>query len=84
MTSVERARRNAEAAGVSDRVRFHAKDAAALDADGPVDFATAFECLHDMARPVEVLRAVRESLAEAGAMLVVDERTREEILGRTR
>jgi 2-polyprenyl-3-methyl-5-hydroxy-6-metoxy-1,4-benzoquinol methylase len=80
-TSVEGARRNAEAAGVSDRVRFHAKDAAALDADGPVDFATAFECLHDMARPVEVLRAVRASLAEGGTMLVVDERTREEFSG---
>ncbi|MGH2671533.1 MAG: class I SAM-dependent methyltransferase [Actinomycetota bacterium] len=79
--SVERARGNAEAAGVSDRVRFHARDGAALDADGPVDFATAFECLHDMARPVEVLRAVRESLAEAGTMLVVDERTREEFSG---
>jgi 2-polyprenyl-3-methyl-5-hydroxy-6-metoxy-1,4-benzoquinol methylase len=81
-TSVERARHNAEAAGVSDRVRFHAKDGAALDADGPVDFATAFECLHDMARPVEVLRAVRASLAEGGTMLVVDERTRERFSGK--
>jgi 2-polyprenyl-3-methyl-5-hydroxy-6-metoxy-1,4-benzoquinol methylase len=80
-TSMEGARRNAEAAGVSDRVRFHAKDAAALDADGPVDFATAFECLHDMARPVEVLRAVRESLGDGGTMLVVDERTQEEFSG---
>ena len=81
-SSVDRARRNAEAAGVSDRVRFHAKDAAALDAGGPADFATAFECLHDMARPVEVLRAVRESLVEAGTMLVVDERTGEEFSGK--
>jgi 3-mercaptopyruvate sulfurtransferase SseA len=34
-----------------------------------------------MARPVEVLRAVREALDETGAMLVVDERTREAFSG---
>jgi 2-polyprenyl-3-methyl-5-hydroxy-6-metoxy-1,4-benzoquinol methylase len=81
-TSVELARRNAEVAQVSDRVRFHTKDAAALASDGPVAFATAFECVHDMARPVEVLRAVRGALEETGAMLVVDERTRETFSGK--
>ena len=80
-TSVELARRNAKAAGVSDRVRFHAKDGGALTTDGPVAFATAFECVHDMARPVEVLRAVRTALDDAGAMLVVDERTKETFMG---
>jgi 2-polyprenyl-3-methyl-5-hydroxy-6-metoxy-1,4-benzoquinol methylase len=81
-TSVELARRNAEVAQVSDRVRFHMKDAAALATDGPVTFATAFECVHDMARPVEVLRAVRKALDETGTMLVVDERTREAFSGK--
>ncbi len=80
-TSVELARGNAEAAGVSDRVRFHAKDAGSLATDGPVAFATAFECIHDMARPVEVLRAVHGALDAAGAMLVVDERTKEAFSG---
>ena len=80
-TSVELARRNAEAAGVSDRVRFHLSDAASLTTDGPVAFATAFECIHDMARPVDVLRAVRRALDETGTMLVVDERTRETFTG---
>jgi 2-polyprenyl-3-methyl-5-hydroxy-6-metoxy-1,4-benzoquinol methylase len=80
-TSVELARRNAEAAGVSDRVRFHEEDAGALTTDGPVAFATAFECVHDMARPVEVLRAVRTALDDEGAMLVVDERTKESFTG---
>jgi SAM-dependent methyltransferase len=79
--SVERARQNAEDAGVSDRVRFHAKDAGALTVDGPAAFATAFECVHDMARPVDVLRAVRAALDGEGAMLVVDERTRETFSG---
>jgi 2-polyprenyl-3-methyl-5-hydroxy-6-metoxy-1,4-benzoquinol methylase len=80
-TSVELARGSAEAAGVSDRVRFHTTDAAALTTDGPVAFATAFECIHDMARPVEVLHAVRRALDETGAMLVVDERTKESFTG---
>jgi 2-polyprenyl-3-methyl-5-hydroxy-6-metoxy-1,4-benzoquinol methylase len=80
-TSVELARGNADAAGVSDRVRFHVTDAAALTTDRPVAFATAFECIHDMARPVDVLRAVRGALDENGAMLVVDERTKESFTG---
>jgi precorrin-6B methylase 2 len=80
-TSVELARGNADAAGVSDRVRFHTTDAAALTTDCPVAFATAFECIHDMARPVDVLRAVRGALDENGAMLVVDERTKESFTG---
>jgi SAM-dependent methyltransferase len=77
--SVRRARQNADEAGLSDRVRFHAVNAAELD--GTVDFATAFECIHDMARPVEVLASVRRALADDGSMLVVDERTRESFTG---
>jgi 2-polyprenyl-3-methyl-5-hydroxy-6-metoxy-1,4-benzoquinol methylase len=80
-TSVDRARQNAEDAGVSDRVRFHAKDASALTIDRPAAFATAFECIHDMARPVDVLGAVRSALEDEGAMLVVDERTKETFSG---
>ena len=79
--SLERARANADAAGVADRVRFHTVDAAALKTDRPVDFATAFECIHDMSNPVEVLRSVRRALRDDGAMLVVDERTRDEFTG---
>jgi len=79
-TSVELARKNAAAEGVADRVRFHREDAA-LVARAPFDIAAAFECIHDMARPVEVLAAVRASLADDGAMLVVDERTRDRFTG---
>ena len=80
-TSVERARRNAEEAGLGHRVRFHAEDAAGLGKHGPFYFATAFECIHDMARPVDVLRSAREALAVDGAMLIVDERTRDAFTG---
>jgi SAM-dependent methyltransferase len=78
--SIELARKNAVAEGVADRVEFHLQNAA-LIAGEPFDVATAFECIHDMARPIEVLAAVRTSLVDAGAMLVVDERTRDRFTG---
>jgi SAM-dependent methyltransferase len=78
--SIELARKNAVAEDVADRVRFHREDAA-LVVRAPFDIATAFECIHDMARPVEVLAAVRASISDDGAMLVVDERTRDRFTG---
>jgi len=79
--SIQMARDHALEAGISDRVRFHREDAAELTRHGPFDVATAFECIHDMARPVEVLRAVRDALADDGAMLIVDERTNDAFSG---
>jgi SAM-dependent methyltransferase len=79
--SVEHARANAADAGLADRVRFHAADAATAGAAGPIDFAVAIECVHDMARPVDALRGVRGALAPDGRMLIVDERTRDSFTG---
>jgi SAM-dependent methyltransferase len=73
--SVERARGHATEMGVEDRVHFHAVDASSIE--GPADLAMAFECVHDMSDPVSVLGAARRALGDDGAMLVVDERTRD-------
>ena len=62
----------AEAEGVADRVRFELRDAATLAGAG-YDPATMFETLHDLARPVEALRAAREALDPDGVVLVADE-----------
>ncbi|MFD7072841.1 class I SAM-dependent methyltransferase [Nocardioides sp. NPDC059952] len=70
--SVEMAIANAREAGVEDRVRFLCQDAATLQA-GTVDVAFAFECVHDMPRPVEVLSAVRSTLVPGGSLVVMDE-----------
>ncbi|MFJ2755776.1 class I SAM-dependent methyltransferase [Nocardioides sp. NPDC087217] len=70
--SVDMAVANAREAGVEDRVRFVCQDAATLD-EGTVDVAFAFECVHDMPRPVEVLSAVRRTLVPGGSMVVMDE-----------
>lgn len=71
--SVDMARANAEAAGVADRVTFHVADAATLTSEVPLDAAFAFECTHDMPRPVEVLSAVRRAVLPDGAVVVMDE-----------
>ncbi|WP_173078374.1 class I SAM-dependent methyltransferase [Phytohabitans rumicis] len=70
--SVELARRNAAEAGVADRVTFHHGDAAGLEAGG-YDAGFAFECVHDMPRPVEVLAAIRRAVAPGAPVVIMDE-----------
>ncbi|MDP3893873.1 MAG: SAM-dependent methyltransferase, partial [Nocardioides sp.] len=42
------------------------------------DAAFAFECVHDMARPVEVLAEVRRAVRADGCVVVMDEAVGEE------
>jgi SAM-dependent methyltransferase len=72
--SIELARQNADEAGLADRVTFHVRDASDPALEGRYDLATAFECIHDMGRPVEALRAMRRMVSERGAVIVADER----------
>ncbi len=71
--AIEAARANAEAAGVADRVHFHHADAGELGIGGRYDLVTAFEAIHDLAYPVEVLATMRSLAAEAGLVVVMDE-----------
>lgn len=70
--SIDDARAQARALGA--KVRFECADAAALAGHGPFDAVLLLEVLHDLARPVDVLRAVRRALAPEGAVLVADEK----------
>lgn len=70
--SVELARANAAQGGLTDRVRFTAIDAAGLPAS-TFDAVFAFECVHDMPYPVDVLAAARNSLRDGGSVVVMDE-----------
>jgi 2-polyprenyl-3-methyl-5-hydroxy-6-metoxy-1,4-benzoquinol methylase len=76
--SVAGARANAAAAGVEDRVVFHELDAAAGEGKGRYEVVMALECIHDLARPVEVLTAMRRLVADDGVVLVMDERVDDE------
>ncbi|WP_433236552.1 class I SAM-dependent methyltransferase [Streptosporangium sp. CA-135522] len=70
--SVELAVRNAREAGAE--VAFHHGDARAL-AENAYDAVFAFECIHDMPRPVETLAEVRRALRPDGTVIVMDEAT---------
>jgi SAM-dependent methyltransferase len=72
--SIELARANAAAAGVGDRVQFRVQDAGDPALAGRYDLVTAFETIHDMARPVDALRQMRGLVGEGGAVMVADER----------
>jgi 2-polyprenyl-3-methyl-5-hydroxy-6-metoxy-1,4-benzoquinol methylase len=76
--SIEAGRRNAVAAGVADRVRFHVADAGDITRDrGPYDVVFAFECIHDLADPVSVLGTMRRLAGDTGTVIVMDERVGE-------
>jgi SAM-dependent methyltransferase len=72
--SIERARTNARTNRVADRVTFQARDAGDPALAGRYDLVTAFECVHDMSHPVQVLDAMRRLAGSHGAVLVMDER----------
>ncbi|HEV2012413.1 MAG TPA: methyltransferase domain-containing protein [Candidatus Dormibacteraeota bacterium] len=75
--STRTARENAATAGVGDRVRFEARDAAASGTAASYDLVTAFETIHDMSDPVAALKAMRALVAPGGAVMVADERVAE-------
>ena len=52
--------------------RFAVKDVATLDVDGQFDFITAFDAIHDQARPATVLQGIANALRPDGTFLMVD------------
>lgn len=63
------ARDRIEAAGL-DNARV--EQASALDVEGPCDLVTAFDVVHDLAAPTDVLAAARAALSDGGALLVME------------
>jgi 2-polyprenyl-3-methyl-5-hydroxy-6-metoxy-1,4-benzoquinol methylase len=78
--SIDLARANVAKAGLADRITLATRDAADPALAGRYDLVTIFESLHDMSRPVDVLRACRHMLAAGGSVLVVDERVADAFL----
>lgn len=68
--SIELARRNASS--LDSAAQFHLVDAAGLP-EQQSDVVFAFECIHDMPYPVDVLAAARRSLRAGGTVVVMDE-----------
>lgn len=76
-SSIAIARRFAAENGVTDRTTFEVHDCTQPLPGGPFDLVVMIEALHDVARPVEILTNMRESLAPGGAVIVADERVNE-------
>lgn len=80
--STEAATRHARQYGVADRVSFRTAEAGGSPGEQDAYIlVTAFECVHDMANPVEVLASMRHMAATDGHVLVMDERVGETFTG---
>ncbi len=71
--SIERARKTAAEAGLSDRVKFEVAPAQAYPGEN-YDFTACFDCLHDMGDPAGAARHVLQSLAKDGTWMIVEPR----------
>ena len=71
--SIQAANANAEVARVADRATFRVAPGQSLSEFGPFDAAFAFECVHDMPRPVDVLAAIHEAVRADGLVVIMDE-----------
>jgi SAM-dependent methyltransferase len=68
---IERARRHAEEAGLSDRIRFELHDATG-GIPGRYDLITTFDVLHDAAEPPALLCSIHQALSDDGTYLIME------------
>lgn len=69
--TIERATQNAQAAGVSDRVRFETLDVS-LGLPEQYDVITTFDVVHDAVDPFGLLRSIRNGLKPGGRYVCLD------------
>jgi 2-polyprenyl-3-methyl-5-hydroxy-6-metoxy-1,4-benzoquinol methylase len=69
--NVEKARGNAAAAGVHERIRFEERDVSS-GLPGTFDLVTTFDVIHDAADPRGIVRAIRQALRPGGTYLCLD------------
>ena len=79
--SVRAARAHVAAEGLEDRVQVRQVDAGAMSEAADYDVVTAFECIHDLPHPVDVLASMRRMVRPDGHVVVMDERVPEEFTG---
>jgi 2-polyprenyl-3-methyl-5-hydroxy-6-metoxy-1,4-benzoquinol methylase len=70
--SIERARKAAAEAGLSDRVTFEVAMATEYPRGEGFDLVCFFDCLHDMGKPTEALRHTRECLRDDGTIMIIE------------
>jgi ubiquinone/menaquinone biosynthesis C-methylase UbiE len=55
-----------------ENASFELRDAAALGYDGEFDLVTAFDSIHDQAKPADALASIRRAVREGGTFLMAD------------
>jgi SAM-dependent methyltransferase len=78
--SIMAAQRNAEHAGVSDRVTFAVASAQGFQGEN-YDLIAFFDCLHDMGDPVGAIAHAAEALGSDGTVLIVEPMAADSIEG---
>ena len=69
--AVGRAKREAEENRVRN-VRFEVRDVVTIGEAGKFDLITAFDAIHDQAKPADVLKGINDSLTDDGVFLMQD------------
>jgi 2-polyprenyl-3-methyl-5-hydroxy-6-metoxy-1,4-benzoquinol methylase len=67
--SIEKAKQNAAAEGVAQKVNFLQLSADQVPAEPKYDLICAFDCIHDMVNPRGALKAIRGALKDDGVYL---------------
>lgn len=70
--SVARAKKAAKEAGLADRVSFIAAETGSMDRREGFDLLTAFDCVHDFARPAQTLGEMHGLLKPGGILLAME------------
>ncbi|HSK73907.1 MAG TPA: class I SAM-dependent methyltransferase [Pyrinomonadaceae bacterium] len=68
---ISRARAETEKLGLKN-VNFEVRDVAGINENGKYDFITAFDAIHDQAKPAVVLKEIFNALREDGTFLMQD------------
>ena len=69
--ALARAEENRRTSGLRN-VTFHDAGGDRIPGDARFDFVTTFDCIHDMAHPASVIRAIRGSIKADGTWLIAD------------
>eukprot|EP00455_Lapot_gusevi_P022552 TRINITY_DN2348_c0_g1_i4.p1 TRINITY_DN2348_c0_g1~~TRINITY_DN2348_c0_g1_i4.p1 ORF type:complete len:377 (-),score=90.48 TRINITY_DN2348_c0_g1_i4:71-1201(-) len=82
--SIRQAKQLAQEYQVADKISFLCCDAADLlqgedSRQHSYDLVTLFECLHDISRPLDVLRLMHQFVKPNGAVLIADERVEDKL-----
>jgi ubiquinone/menaquinone biosynthesis C-methylase UbiE len=76
--SIEKAKKNALAAGLGDRIRFETYDGVTLPADR-YDLVTIFYTVHHLTAPVKTLRSAGRALRKGGVLLIMEANVPEKV-----